>query len=96
MLLHDVKNLIKEISNKEIVHLDPTRIKIFLSGLVESEEHRMSNYKTGVIPNLVKDLNEMIDLVNDIQYRSVGEQEDDLFNISQRLSIVRDKISRGS
>jgi hypothetical protein len=33
MLLHDVKNLIKEISNKEIVHLDPTRIKIFLSGL---------------------------------------------------------------
>ena len=66
MLLHDVKNLIKEISNKEIVHLDPTRIKIFLSGLVESEEHRMSNYKTGVIPNLVKDLNEMIDLVNDI------------------------------
>ena len=92
MLIDKIKEFIKEISNGELKHLDPIRIRIYLSGLVGSEEHRMSNYKTGVIPNLVKDLNEMIDLVNDIQYRSVGEQEDDLFNISQRLSIVRDKI----
>ena len=53
----------------------------------------MSDYKTGVIPNLVRDLNEMIDLINDVKYKS-GEQEDELFNISQRLSIVRDTIVR--
>tara|TARA_R110000787_G_scaffold106641_2_gene214388 strand:+ start:2080 stop:2367 length:288 start_codon:yes stop_codon:yes gene_type:complete len=93
MLIQDIKNLILEISSKEIVHLEPTRIKIYLSGLVESEDRRMSDYKTGVIPNLVRDLNEMIDLINDVKYKS-GEQEDELFNISQRLSIVRDTIVR--
>ena len=51
----------------------------------------MSNYKTDVIPKLVSDLNEVIDITNDI--RPLNEQQEDgLFYLAQRLSLVRDTI----
>jgi hypothetical protein len=91
MLLEDIKKFVKELSNGELTHLDPSRVRIYLSGLIDSEDERMSNYKTGVIPKLVSDLNATIDITNDIRPLS-EQQEDGLFYLAQRLSIVRDTI----
>ena len=92
VLLHDLKNFLKEISITEIKHLDPVRVRIYIQGLIDSEERRMTDYKTGVMPSLVKELNDLLDLVNDIEadrdewkvkYNdSTGKlQRDDLFDI---------------
>ena len=51
----------------------------------------MSDYKTGVIPKLVSDLNETIDMTNDIRPLN-SQQEDSLFYLAQRLSLVRNII----
>ena len=67
VLLHDLKNFLKEISITEIKHLDPVRVRIYIQGLIDSEERRMTDYKTGVMPSLVKELNDLLDLVNDIE-----------------------------
>ncbi len=91
VLLHDLKNFLKEISVTEIKHLDPVRVRIYVQGLIDSEERRMTDYKTGVIPNLVKDLNELLDLTNDIEPAS-KLQHDDLFKLAKGISNVRDRI----
>jgi hypothetical protein len=91
VLLHDLKNFLKEISITEIKHLDPVRVRIYIQGLIDSEERRMTDYKTGVIPNLVKDLNELLDLTNDIEPAS-KLQHDDLFKLAKGISNVRDRI----
>lgn len=91
LLLHDLKNFLKEISVTEIKHLDPVRVRIYVQGLIDSEERRMTDYKTGVIPNLVKDLNELLDLTNDIEPAS-KLQHDDLFKLAKGISNVRDRI----
>ena len=91
MLLDDIKNLLKEVSAPGIVHIDPQRVKIHLVGLIELEERRMTHYKTGVIPNLIKDLNELIDTANDI-IPATSHQEDQLFNLAQNISIVRNIV----
>jgi hypothetical protein len=103
VLLHDLKNFLKEISITEIKHLDPVRVRIYIQGLIDSEERRMTDYKTGVMPSLVKELNDLLDLVNDIEadrdewkvkYNdSTGKlQRDDLFDIAKGISNIRDKI----
>lgn len=51
----------------------------------------MTDYKTGVIPNLIKDLNELLDLTNDIEPSS-KLQHDDLFKLAKGISNVRDRI----
>ena len=91
MLLEDIKKFVKELSNGELTHLDPSRVRIYLSGLVNSEDERMSDYKTGVIPKLVSDLNETIDMTHDIRPLN-SQQEDGLFYLAQRLSLVRNII----
>ena len=59
MLLDNIKQFAEEISKVELNHLDPIRVRIFLSGLIEEEEMSMSRYTTGVIPSLVKELNDL-------------------------------------
>jgi hypothetical protein len=103
MLLENIKQFVDEISRVELNHLDPMRVRIFLSGLINEEEMRMSSYTTGVMPSLVKELNDLLDLVNDIEadrdewkvkYNdSTGKlQHDDLFDIAKGISNIRDKI----
>ena len=53
MLLENIKQFVDEISRVELNHLDPMRVRIFLSGLINEEEMRMSSYTTGVMPSLV-------------------------------------------
>lgn len=91
MLLDNIKQFVEEISKVELNHLDPMRVRIFLSGLIEEEEMRMSRYTTGVMPSLVKELNDLLDLVNDIEPAS-KLQHDDLFNLAKGISDVRDKV----
>ncbi len=91
VLSHDLKNFVDDISSRELVHLDPVRVRIYIQGLIDSEERRMTDYKTGVIPNLVKDLNELLDLTNDIEPAS-KLQHDDLFKLAKGISNVRDRI----
>lgn len=91
MLLEDIKKFVKELSNGELTHLDPSRVRIYLAGLIDSEDQRMSNYKTGVVPKLVSDLNETIDMTQAIHPLNL-QQEDSLFYLAQRLSLVRDTI----
>jgi hypothetical protein len=91
VLSHDLKNFVDDISSRELVHLDPVRVRIYIQGLIDSEERRMTDYKTGVIPNLIKDLNELLDLTNDIEPSS-KLQHDDLFKLAKGISNVRDRI----
>jgi hypothetical protein len=91
VLLHDLKNFLKEISVTEIKHLDPVRVRIYVQGLIDSEERRMTDYKTGIIPSIVNDLNHLLDLANDFEPDS-KLQHDDLFNLAKGISDVRDKI----
>jgi hypothetical protein len=91
VLSHDLKNFVDDISSRELVHLDPVRVRIYIQGLIDSEERRMTDYKTGVIPNLIKDLNELLDLTNDIEPYS-KLQHDDLFKLAKGISNVRDRI----
>ena len=90
MLLENIKQFVEEISRVELNHLDPIRVRIFLSGLIQEEEMRMGGYTTGVIPSLVKELNDLLDLVNDIEPAS-KLQHDDLFEIATSLTTIRDK-----
>ena len=91
MLLENIKQFVDEISKVELNHLDPMRVRIFLSGLIEEEEMRMSRYTTGVIPSLVNELNDLLDLVNDIE--PAGKlHHDDLFDIAKGITTIRDKI----
>ena len=91
MLLENIKQFVDEISRVELNHLDPMRVRIFLSGLINEEEMRMSSYTTGVMPSLVKELNDLLDLVNDIEPAS-KLQHNDLFDIAKGISNIRDKI----
>ena len=91
MLLENIKQFVDEISRVELNHLDPIRVRIFLSGLINEEEMRMGGYTTGVIPSLVKELNDLLDLVNDIEPAS-KLQHDDLFEIATSLTTIRDKV----
>ena len=91
MLLEDIKKFVKELSNGELTHLDPSRVRIYLAGLIDSEDERMSNYKTGVVPKLVSDLNETIDMTQAIHPLN-SQQEDSLFYLAQRISLVRNTI----
>lgn len=91
MLIDEIKEFIKEISNRELKHLDPIRIRIYLSGLVNSEELMMSEYKTGLIPTLTHDLNQILDEVNYLIPRS-SEQDEAFFSIAKRIKTVRDRV----
>jgi hypothetical protein len=91
MLLENIKQFVEEISRVELNHLDPIRVRIFLSGLIQEEEMRMGGYTTEVIPSLVKELNDLLDLVNDIKPAS-KLQHDDLFEIATSLTTIRDKV----
>lgn len=91
MLIDEIKEFIKEISNRELKHLDPIRIRIYLSGLVNSEELIMSEYKTGLIPTLTHDLNQILDEVNYLIPRS-SEQDEAFFSIAKRIKTVRDRV----
>lgn len=91
MLLDNIKQFVEEISKVELNHLDPMRVRIFLSGLIQEEEMKISGYTTGVMPSLVKELNDLLDLVNDIEPAS-KLQNDNLFEIAKGISTVRDKI----
>jgi Asp-tRNA(Asn)/Glu-tRNA(Gln) amidotransferase C subunit len=91
MLLENIKQFVEEISRVELNHLDPIRVRIFLSGLIQEEEMRMGGYTTEVIPSLVKELNDLLDLVNDIEPAS-KLQHDDLFEIATSLTTIRDKV----
>ena len=44
-LLTNLKFLTKEISNQEIKHLDPIRMRITLQQLIDKEERTMNEYK---------------------------------------------------
>jgi hypothetical protein len=90
-LLENIKQFVEEISRVELNHLDPIRVRIFLSGLIQEEEMRMGGYTTEVIPSLVKELNDLLDLVNDIEPAS-KLQHDDLFEIATSLTTIRDKV----
>jgi type VI protein secretion system component VasA len=35
MLLEDIKKFVKELSNGELTHLDPSRVRIYLAGLID-------------------------------------------------------------
>tara|TARA_R100000664_G_scaffold28095_1_gene39139 strand:- start:782 stop:1075 length:294 start_codon:yes stop_codon:yes gene_type:complete len=91
MLLDNIKQFVDEISRVELNHLDPTRVRIFLLGLINEEEIRMSGYTTGVIPSLVNELNTLLDLVNDVEPAS-KLQHDDLFHIAKGITTIRNKI----
>ena len=49
-LLTNLKFLVKELSNQEIRHIDPLRMRITLQGLIDAEEKKMNDYKVPDLP----------------------------------------------
>ena len=91
-LLTNLKFLTKEISNQEIKHLDPIRMRITLQQLIDKEERTMNEYKSGFIPEILSDLNDLIDLTNDLN--SKWENEEQIFTLALSLSLLKEKISK--
>jgi len=90
-LLTNLKLLVNEISNNEIKHIDPLRMKITLKGLIDAEEKRMTEYKAGIIPEILSDINDLIDLSNEVMY---GKYSEKAFILSVSLENLKEKISR--
>ena len=92
-LLTNLKFLVKELSNQEIKHIDPLRMRITLQGLIDAEEERMTEYNTGVIPEILCDINDIIALANDIMVDKHIKNEQ-LFTLFLSLSLLKEKISK--
>ena len=92
-LLTNLKFLVKELSNQEIRHIDPLRMRITLQGLIDAEEERMPEYKTGFIPEILCDINDIISLANDIMVDKHIKNEQ-LFTLFLSLSLLKEKISK--
>ena len=92
-LLTNIKFLVKELSNQEIRHIDPLRMRITLQGLINAEEERMTEYNTGFIPEILCDINDLIDLANDIMVDKHSKNEQ-LFTLALSLSLLKEKISK--
>ena len=92
-LLTNLKFLVKELSSQEIKHIDPLRMRITLQGLIDAEENQMSEYNTGVIPEILCDINDLIDLANDIMVDKNNKHEQ-LFTLALSLSLLKEKISK--
>ena len=92
-LLTNIKFLVKELSNQEIRHIDPLRMRITLQGLIDAEEERMTEYNTGFIPEILCDINDLIDLANDIMVDKHIKNEQ-LFTLFLSLSLLKEKISK--
>ena len=92
-LLTNIKFLVKELSNQEIRHIDPLRMRITLQGLIDAEEERMTEYNTGFIPDILCDINDLIDLANDIMVDKHIKNEQ-LFTLALSLSLLKEKISK--
>ena len=92
-LLTNIKFLVKELSNQEIRHIDPLRMRITLQGLIDAEEKRMTEYNTGFIPEILCDINDLIDLANDIMVDKHSKNEQ-LFTLALSLSLLKEKISK--
>ena len=92
-LLTNLKFLVKELSNQEIKHIDPLRMRITLQGLIDAEEKKMNEYNTGFIPQVLCDINDLIDLANDIMNDS-NENNEQLFTLALSLSLLKEKISK--
>ncbi len=91
-LLTNIKFLVKELSNQEIRHIDPLRMRITLQGLIDAEEERMTEYNTGFIPEILCDINDLIDLANHIMVDKHSKNEQ-LFTLALSLSLLKEKIS---
>lgn len=92
-LLTNLKFLVKELSNQEIKHIDPLRMRITLQGLIDAEEKKMNEYNTGLIPQILCEVNDLIDLANDIMADS-NENNEQLFTLALSLSLLKEKISK--
>ena len=93
-LLTNLKFLVKELSNQEIQHIDPLRMKITLQGLIDAEkERKMTEYRTGVVPEILNEINDLIDLANDIMVDKHSRNEQ-LFTLALSLSLLKEKISK--
>lgn len=92
-LLTNIKFLVKELSSQEINHIDPLRMRITLQGLIDAEERQMSEYNTGFIPEILCDINDLIDLANDIMVDKNNKHEQ-LFTLALSLSLLKEKISK--
>ena len=92
-LLTNLKFLVKELSSQEIKHIDPLRMRITLQGLIDAEENQMSEYNTGFIPEILCDINDLIDLANDIMVDKHSKNEQ-LFTLALSLSLLKEKISK--
>ncbi len=92
-LLTNLKFLVKELSSQEIKHIDPLRMRITLQGLIDAEENQMSEYNTGFIPEILCDINDLIDLANDIMVDKSNKHEQ-LFTLALSLSLLKEKISK--
>ena len=92
-LLTNLKFLVKELSSQEIKHIDPLRMRITLQGLIDAEEKQMSEYNTGFIPEILCDINDLIDLANDIMVDKRNKHEQ-LFTLALSLSLLKEKISK--
>jgi hypothetical protein len=90
-LLTNLKFLLKEISNCEIKHIDPLRMRITLQELIDTEERNMKEYRSGFIPEILNDINDLIDLSNDLCY---VKSEDKLSTLSINLSLLKEKITK--
>ena len=90
-LLTNLKFLTKEISNQEIKHLDPIRMRITLQQLIDKEERTMNEYKSGFIPEILRDINDLIDLTNDLTFFNYEEQ---IYTLALSLSLLKEKISK--
>lgn len=90
-LLTNLKFLLKEISNCEIKHIDPLRMRITLQELIDTEERNMKEYRSGFIPEILNDINDLIDLSNDLFY---VKSEDKLSTLSINLSLLKEKITK--
>ena len=91
-LLTNLKFLVKELSNQEIQHIDPLRMRITLQGLIDAEkEKEMTEYRTGVVPEILNEINDLIDLANDI---SISKNEEQIFTLALSLSLLKEKVAK--
>ena len=86
-LLTNLKFLVKELSNQEIQHIDPLRMRITLQGLIDAE----TQYRTGVVPEILNEINDLIDLANDI---SISKNEEQIFTLALSLSLLKEKVAK--
>jgi hypothetical protein len=62
-----------------------------LQELIHTEERNMKEYRSGFIPEILNDINDLIDLSNDLCY---VKSEDKLSTLSINLSLLKEKITK--